>query len=90
MSEAASDIFITGYFPHENFPELYRNADACIFPSVNEGVGLSVLEAMVTGLPVACSNKGTLPEITGGKTLYFDSDNVQEMADVIEKIIVDE
>lgn len=90
MSDAASDIFITGYFPHENFPELYRNADACVFPSVNEGVGLSVLEAMATGLPVACSNQGALPEITGGKTLYFDSDNIEEMAETIEKIIVDE
>ncbi len=85
----ASDIFITGYFPHENFPELFRNAEACVFPSVNEGVGLSVMEAMATGLPVACAKSGALPEVTGGNALYFDSDNIEEMSCAIETILSD-
>lgn len=89
LSSAASDIFITGYFPHENFPELYRNAQACIFPSVNEGAGLSVMEAMACGIPVACAKAGALPEVTGGNVLYFESDNIEEMADSIEKIVSD-
>lgn len=89
-SNWASDIFITGYFPHENFPQLYANASACVFPSVNEGVGLPVLEAMATGLPVACSDEGALKEVTGGNALFFDSNNVEDIASCIEKIISDE
>ncbi len=86
-SSAASDIFITGYFPHEHFPELYRNADACIFPSIKEGVGLPVLEAMATGLPVACSDSGALPEITGENALLFDSSSPESISSAIEKIV---
>jgi len=88
-SSAVSDIFLTGYFPAESFPELYSGADACIFPSVSEGVGLPVLEAMATGIPVACARSGVLPEIAGDNALYFDADNIEEMADAIEKIIAD-
>ena len=88
-SKYASDIFITGYFPHQNFPELYRGADACVFPAENEGVGLPVLEAMSTGIPVACSKSGSLPEIAGDAALYFDSTNIEEMALCIEKIVTD-
>lgn len=89
-SPYANDIFLTGYFPHESFPELYRGAQACLFPSVNEGVGLPVLEAMATGLPVACAKAGALPEIAGNNALYFDSDNIEEMSCVIETIVTDE
>lgn len=86
---AASDIFMTGYFPHENFPELYRNADACLFPSVNEGVGLPVLESLACGLPVACSAAGALHEIAGENALYFDSDDIEAAALAIERIVTD-
>lgn len=89
-SSAASDIFITGYFPHESFPELYRNSEACVFPSVNEGAGLPILEAMATGIPVACAKAGALPEVAGNNALFFDSDNIEEFALCIEKITTDE
>lgn len=88
-SSAASDIFITGYFPHESFPDLYRNSEACIFPSVNEGVGLPVLEAMATGIPVACAKAGALPEIAGSNALFFDSGSTDEFATCIEQIVSD-
>jgi len=88
-SSAASDIFITGYFPHDSFAELYRHADACIFPSVNEGAGLSIMEAMASGVPVACSSSGALPEIARDGALYFNSDNIEEVASCIEQILTD-
>ncbi len=88
-SPLASDIFLTGYFPHESFAELYRNADACITPCVDDGSGLSVLEALATGVPVACSNKGAFEEVAGDSALYFNSDDVDQMAECIEKIITD-
>lgn len=88
-SPYASDILITGYFPHENFGDLYRNADACVFPSVNEGIGLPVMESMASGLPVACSSGGALKEIAGEGAIYFDSDSIEEMASCIERIVTD-
>lgn len=88
-SSAATDIFLTGFFPHESFPLLYAGAEACIFPSTNEGVGLPVLEAMATGVPVACSKSCALPEAAGDAAVYFDSDNVEEIAACMEKIVTD-
>ena len=89
-SSAASDIFMTGFFPRSGFPELYKNAEICVFPSVNEGVGLPVLEAMASGIPVACAKAGALPEIAGENVLYFDSDDVEDIARCIEQIVSDE
>lgn len=88
-SEFASDIFITGYFPHESFPALYAGSDGCLFPSEIEGVGLPVLEAMATGIPVACARAGALPEIAGDKAILFDGSNVSEIADAIVRIVTD-
>ncbi|MDR1748776.1 MAG: glycosyltransferase family 4 protein [Spirochaetaceae bacterium] len=88
-SPVSSDIFLTGYFPHQNLPELYSCADACIFPSVTEGVGLPVIEAMATGIPVACARAGALPEIAGNNALYFNADEPEEIASVMETILTD-
>lgn len=89
ISPFASDIFITGYFPHESFPALYAGADGCLFPSEIEGVGLPVLEAMATGIPVACSKSGALQEIAGEKAILFDSASIEDMAAAIETITTD-
>ncbi|MDR2897322.1 MAG: glycosyltransferase family 4 protein [Spirochaetaceae bacterium] len=88
-SPVSSDIFLTGYFPHQNLPELYSCADACIFPSVTEGVGLPVIEAMATGIPVACARAGALPEIAGNNVLYFNADEPEEIASAMETILTD-
>jgi len=89
LSPAASDIFLTGFFPHESFPLLYAGADACIFPSVNEGVGLPILEAMATGIPVACAKAGALPEMGGEAALYFDPNDIEAMEAAMEKLVTD-
>ena len=89
-SDYSSDIFLTGYFPHETFPDLYRGATACICPSVNEGVGLTVLESMACGLPVACAKAGALPELAASNALYFNSDSILEIEGALEKLAVDE
>lgn len=85
----ASEIFLTGFFPHENFATLCASSDGCIFPSTIEGAGLPILEAMAAGVPVACSNKGALSEIAGDCALFFDSDNVNEIANSMEVIASD-
>ena len=88
-SPFGEDILLTGYFPYESLPKLYGCSDACIFPAVNEGVGLPVLEAMACGVPVLCSNSGSLPEMGGNVPLYFDSDNIEQISSLMEKIVTD-
>lgn len=88
-SPYASDIFLTGYFPHENLPELYSCADACVFPSATEGVGLPVIEAMATGIPVLCAKSGSLTEIAGDNALYFNPDNPEDITKCLELIVAD-
>ena len=88
-SPFASDIFLTGFFPHENFARLYGGAEACLFPSVNEGVGLPILEAMACGIPVLCSDKGALKEIGGTAPLYFNPDDIDQAALCMQKITED-
>ena len=89
-SSFASDIFITGYFQHESLSALYARSDACIFPSEIEGVGLPILEAMATGVPVACSRTGALQEIAGEKAILFDSSDLDDIASALEKIVTDD
>ena len=88
-SPYSSDIFITDYFEHDNLPELYSCADACIFPSVIDGSGLSIIEAISTGIPVLCARAGALPEIAGDSALYFNPDDTEEFASLIQQVIED-
>lgn len=89
-SQFASDIFLTGYFPHENLPELYSCADACVFPSATEGVGLPIIEAMATGIPVLCAKAGSLTEIAGDNAVYFNPENPADIASSLELIVKDQ
>lgn len=88
-SEYASDIFLIGFFPHESFAKLYAGAEACLFPSINEGVGLPILEAMACGIPVLCSDKGALKEAGGTSAVYFDSDNINQISTAMQNIVED-
>jgi glycosyltransferase involved in cell wall biosynthesis len=76
-----NDIFFTGHFPSSSLPELYAGADFVVFPSMYEGFGLGILEAMASGVPVLCARAASLPEAAGHAALYFDPRNAEEMAD---------
>jgi len=86
-SPFASDILLTGYFPHQNLPDLYSAADACVFPAAAEGVGIPVVEAMACGIPVACARSGALPEIAGDCALFFDQDDPEDIARALERVV---
>lgn len=68
---------------------LYSGATLFVFPSLYEGFGLPVLEAMACGTAVACANRSSLPEIAGDAALFFDAEDVQEMADTIQQVLDD-
>jgi glycosyltransferase involved in cell wall biosynthesis len=76
-----NDIFFTGHFPLRSLPELYSGADIAVFPSLYEGFGLGVLEAMASGVPVACARAASLPETAEHAALYFEPRNCEDMAD---------
>jgi glycosyltransferase involved in cell wall biosynthesis len=80
-SKYRNDIFFTGHFPLKSLPELYAGADFVVVPSKYEGFGMGVLEAMASGVPVACARAGSLPETAEHAALYFDPDSAEDMAD---------
>jgi glycosyltransferase involved in cell wall biosynthesis len=76
-----NDIFFTGHFPLKSLPELYAGADFVIIPSMYEGFGMGVVEAMAAGIPVACARAASLPETAEHAALYFDPREIEDMAD---------
>jgi glycosyltransferase involved in cell wall biosynthesis len=79
-------VIYLGYLPYEELPLIYNAASIMVFPSLFEGFGLPVIEAMAAGLPVSCSNTTSLPEIGGDAVLYFDPEQPDDIAETIFKI----
>lgn len=80
------DIVLTGKVSFADLGALYGGAKMFVFPSLYEGFGIPVLEAMAAGVPVVCSNNSSLPEVGGDAALYFDALNVSELASRIESL----
>jgi len=83
-------LIFTGYVPDEDLPAIYSAADLFVFPSLYEGFGLPVLEAMACGTPVVCSNTSSLPEVAGDAALLVDPTDVRALARVMERVLTDE
>ena len=66
---------------------LYRKAEFLIFPSLFEGFGMPVLEAMANRCPVISSNRGSLPEVGGNAAVYFDPESEDEMGSIIDSML---
>jgi len=77
----------TGYLGDQELLHCYQQADLLVQPSRYEGFGLQVLEAMACGVPVICSNAGSLPEVTAGAALMLDWDDVAGFADRIVDVL---
>lgn len=78
-------VIHTGTVTDDELVDLYNLIDLFIFPSLYEGFGLPIIEAMACGAKVVSSNASSLPEVGGDKIMYFDPKNIEEMKDVIEK-----
>lgn len=83
-------VIVTGFVPDEDLPSLYAGALTTIQPSLYEGFGLPVLEAMASGSPVCASRTSSLPEVGGEAALYFDPQDVEEMTSVLRRVVTDE
>src|SRR5690606_17641996 len=68
----------------------YRKAAAFVYPSVYEGFGIPVLEAMSMGCPVICSNSSSIPEVAGDAAEYFDPYSIESIRGAIENVLTSE
>ena len=82
-------VVFTGFIPDEDLPLLYAGADVFIYPSLFEGVGLPVLEAMASGVPVVTSDTTSLRETAGDAALTVDPLDVGRMAEAISRLARD-
>ncbi|MGC9151811.1 MAG: glycosyltransferase family 4 protein [Microbacter sp.] len=73
----------------EDFPAIYHAAQSMIYPSLFEGFGLPILEALCTGTPVITSKGGCFKETGGDAALYVDPMNADELADLIQRVLTD-
>jgi glycosyltransferase involved in cell wall biosynthesis len=83
-------VHFPGYIASEDLPFLIRKARLFILPSLYEGFGFPILEAMAAGTPVVCSNASALPEVAGDAALLFDPYDVEAMRETTRKVLEDE
>jgi glycosyltransferase involved in cell wall biosynthesis len=83
-------LHFTGFVDEDDLPALYRGAICLAFPSLYEGFGLPVLEAMASGIPVVTSNVSSLPEVAGNAALMVNPYDVEELTDALWRVIHDE
>ncbi|MCL6430952.1 MAG: glycosyltransferase family 4 protein [Anaerolineae bacterium] len=83
------EVLTPGYVPDADLPGLYGAAEVFVFPSLYEGFGLPVLEAMACGVPVVCSAASSLPEVAGEAALLVSPGDVWALAAAIERVLDD-
>lgn len=86
-SPRADDIQITGYVTNAELDALYRRASLFAFPSLDEGFGIPVIEAMAWGIPVVTSDRSALAEISGDAAIHVNPDDTGELAQALQTLM---
>jgi len=89
-SQASSMIRRIGYVDEQDLPALYSAAAAFVYPSLYEGFGIPILEAMSCGAPVITSNTSSMPEISSDAALFFDPTDVQQLTTLLLEVMGNE
>lgn len=89
-SPRRSDIEVLGYVTQRELEALYRRARIFVFPSLDEGFGMPVLEAMANSVPVITSQRSALPEVAGDAALLVNPDDPEEIAAALLRLATDE
>lgn len=85
--DLGSQVHYLGYVDKDEMPYIYQKAAFLVFPSKFEGFGIPLVEAMKTGCPIICSNSTSIPEVAGDAALYFDPDDDQKLASLMEELL---
>lgn len=86
----ADRVVFTGYVPEEDLPRLYGGARAFVYPSLYEGFGLPVLEAMQCGAPVITTDISSMPEVAGKAALLVKPDDINGLAEALARVLSDD
>lgn len=81
------NVIFTGFIPDEDMPYFYNASDFFVFPSLYEGFGLPILEAMACGTPVITSKVSSMPEVGGSAALYINPYSVDDICTKMKKLI---
>lgn len=81
------NIIFTGYIPDEDLNKFYSNAKIFIYPSLYEGFGLPILEAMACKTPVITSNTSSMPEVGGDAVIYVNPTNTNDIANKLKELL---
>ncbi len=88
-SPVSEKVIFPGFVPDADLPAVYGGAQALVLPSLSEGFGLPVLEAMACHTPVICSDTSSLPEVAGDAALLVDPTDVDALAAAISRVLTD-
>ncbi|HEY1292572.1 MAG TPA: glycosyltransferase family 1 protein [Chloroflexota bacterium] len=88
-SPVRGDILLPGFVSDDLLPAIYSAAEALAFPSLYEGFGLPILEAMACGTPVVASRASCLPEVAEGAALLIDPTNIEGLTGALELVLLD-
>lgn len=86
-SRDPGSVVFAGHVPDGDLPALYAGAAALVFPTLYEGFGLPVLEAMAAGVPVLCGDRGAAPETAGGLAIPVDPTDTDAIAHGIDRVL---
>jgi glycosyltransferase involved in cell wall biosynthesis len=87
--DIADQVIFPGYVPESDLPFLYNAADLSVYPSLYEGFGLPVLEALACGTPVVTSNVSSMPEIIGDAGILVNPRQVEAIAEAMYRVLTD-
>jgi glycosyltransferase involved in cell wall biosynthesis len=82
-------VMQTDFVPHKELPSLLAGSDIFVFASSCENLPATLLEAMAVGLPIACSDRGPMPEVLADAGVYFDPEDAGSVAGAVERIVRD-
>ena len=88
-SGAGGQIVVLGFVPESDLAALYHAAQVFVYPSLYEGFGLPVLEAMACGTPVIASTAGSIPEIAGDAAILVDPNDTGAIAEALRRVVLD-
>lgn len=82
-------VHIAPFIPDTDLPDVYQHAEALLYPSLHEGFGMPLLEAMAAGTPIAAARAGSLPEIAAQSARFFDPLDIRSMKEAILEVTAD-